>query len=113
MKTYIGIDFGTTNIKAALFDENGTQLHLERVPTPLRTDCDGSIYDPEEIFGILRQLLDAMVQPNENPAGIVVTGMAEAGIALNRHTKVCLSPIIPWFDERTVPNAERRTPQQN
>lgn len=108
MKTYIGIDFGTTNIKAALFAEDGTQRKLKRVPTPLRSDPAGSYYDPGEISRILRELLAAM---EELPQGIVVTGMAEAGLLMNRQTKKSLSPILPWFDERTVPYAQRMTPE--
>ena len=34
MQTYIGLDFGTTHVKAGLFDGDGTLLQLERVPTP-------------------------------------------------------------------------------
>ena len=108
MKTYIGIDFGTTNLKAALFRQDGTQLAIKRLPTPLGSDG----YNPVVIEGYLRQLLEAVSQPGQRPEGIVVTGMAEAGLLLHRETKQRLSPIIPWFDERTVPYAKDLTPEQ-
>lgn len=104
MECYVGIDFGTTHVKAGLFDEAGRQLALERVPTPTRNDSVGSVYDPAEIAATLQTLLTAL-HPRSKPAGIVVTGMAEAGILLHRERGEALSAMLPWFDRRTAPLA--------
>lgn len=104
MEHYVGIDFGTTHLKAGLFDAGGHQLALERVPTPIRSDGMGSVYDPSEIAATLQALLTAL-HPRKKPAAIVVTGMAEAGILLHRARGQELCGILPWFDQRTAPLA--------
>ncbi len=112
MKTYLAIDFGTTNVKAALFDGSGGVRKLLRQPTPAREDSVGSIYDPAEVRELLRGFLREL-EGEERPGGIVVTGMAEAGLMLDRRTGDCLSPIIPWFDQRTAAYAARMTPEED
>ena len=49
-KRYIGIDIGTTSLKAASFDENGRRLGLRRIQYPLDTDPKTGFVeaDPEQ-----------------------------------------------------------------
>ena len=102
MQTYIGLDFGTTHVKAGLFDGDGTLLQLERVPTPTQPDPLGPVYDPREVASLLKELLGRLRLPSTRPRGIVVTGMAEAGLALEKASGNPISPIIPWYDRRTL-----------
>ena len=111
MQTYIGLDFGTTHVKAGLFDGDGTLLQLERVPTPTQPDPLGPVYDPREVEALLEELLGRLRLPSTRPRGIVVTGMAEAGLALEKASGSPLSPIIPWYDRRTLSYAQRLSPE--
>ena len=50
MKRYLGLDIGTTSLKAAVFDTEGNRLGLRRVDYTLDTDAEkGYIeFDPEK-----------------------------------------------------------------
>lgn len=107
MRTVIGIDIGTTHIKSILFDEDGRPLSEEKAETPVRQDGTGSIYRPEEIWRIVSgQLKSHLLTGKGTTAGISITGMAEAGLIINRRTGKEETDIIPWFDRRTCALAE-------
>lgn len=110
---YIGIDFGTTNIKAGLFDGRGGLLRLEKLPTPTVPDARGKVYDPAGIGSIVTEMLGKLTQCGVPIGGIAVTGMAEAGLMLHRETGTCLSAILPWFDPRTQALAQEVTEAEN
>ncbi len=109
MMNYLAVDFGTTHIKAGLFDERGGALALRRLPTPTARDAWGVVYDPAEIGRCVRKLLRGL----EKPWGIVVTGMAEAGLTLRKSDGMPLSPILPWFDPRTREMADAMSPEES
>lgn len=110
MKTIIGLDLGTTHIKSILFDELGTVLKEEKCKTPLAAKADGMVYCPEEIFNIVKNQIRVLQSLNrEKPAGISITGMAEAGLVILRSSKEALTDILPWFDNRTCTLAAKMT----
>lgn len=107
MRTVIGIDIGTTHIKSILFDENGYALREEKEGTPLEKDMAGSVYRPQEIWRTVKNQLQKHLDRAEGScAGISITGMAEAGLIINRRTKAEETDIIPWFDKRTCALSE-------
>ena len=106
MRTVIGIDVGTTHIKSILFDENGRILAQEKEKTPLSSDGYGNVYKPAEIWGIVETQLRRLSRMEMPVAGISITGMAEAGLIVNRRTCMESTEILPWFDERTRSLAE-------
>jgi xylulokinase len=99
---FIGIDIGTTHIKSAVFDHHGNMLELQRAVTPLDTDRYGDIYQPIKIYELVRNQLLGWFKCYRTVRGISITGMAEAGLIVNRRTGSEASMIIPWFDKRTV-----------
>ncbi len=104
MKYYIGIDMGTTHIKTAVFLEEGTLKLMLRAHTPQERDEYGVIYRPESLWGIVCGQLNealAMVSVRDEVMGISVTGMAEAGLIVDRRSGREETNIIPWFDKRT------------
>lgn len=101
---YIGIDFGTTNLKTAVFSQTGELLACLRSSTP-KPARDGGGYCPDEVFGLIESQLRQLSR-SYSFEGIAVTGMAEAGILLERDTRKPLSGIIPWFDQCTGPMAQ-------
>ena len=101
-KLYIGIDIGTTHIKSAVFQEQGTLLGLAREATPAANDGYGQIYDPLKIYGIVKKQLKQWLEKYGPVQGISITGMSEAGLIINKAAGKEETPILPWFDQRTA-----------
>lgn len=101
----IGIDAGTTNTKVVAFSTNGEELAKASVPTAALHPQPGWIeYDVDVLWHVVCELLQTVVNslPEDvRPAAIVVTGMAEAGVALDS-SGTALYPAISWLDQRTV-----------
>ena len=96
----IGVDVGTTRIKAVAFDQVGTAVTAAELRTPWRRDGDGSAMDPEELRDLVLAVVAETAAPLPAPvAGIGVTGMAEAGVLMDR-TGRPLAPIRAWHDQR-------------
>ncbi|MGF7143198.1 xylulokinase [Anaerotaenia torta] len=101
-KFFIGIDIGTTHIKSAVFHGCGKLLALARETTPAASDEHGPIYDPLKIYGIVKNQLRQWLEQYGPIQGISVTGMAEAGLMMNKVTNKEETPVLPWFDQRTA-----------
>lgn len=108
MDYLIGIDAGTTNQKAILFDRSG-QIAAQAIrPSPLTRGTDGSaVYDAtavwEQICSMLREITGEIPpETHRRIVGIAVTGMAEAGVLLGADG-MPLYPFIAWYDSRTIP----------
>jgi xylulokinase len=110
MEYLIGIDIGTTHIKASVFDIHGKEAAAAILPTPATVlGAETVIYDPQVLWstlcGVLSRVLSDL-DKKETPsargliAGIAVASMAESGVPLNSCGKP-LYPIISWFDSRT------------
>lgn len=102
MRGIIGIDIGTTHIKTGLFSDAGELLHLERAVTPLGKDAWGEICPPRDLWALIGRQLKKICGPAAcEIAGIVVTGMAEAGLVLDRTGGGEQTDILLWYDART------------
>lgn len=113
MKTVIGVDIGTTHIKSILFDEYGWVLKEEKCRTPLNTIENKSVYSPDEVSTIVKmQILGLCEVCIEKPLGISITGMAEAGLIVDKNSGMASTDILPWFDNRTCAIAETMTLQE-
>lgn len=107
----IGLDIGTTNVKAGAFTRDGRPITSASVPTPTtRLPGGGAEYDPEGIWqgaaGVLWQVVREL--KSEPVLGLAICGMAEAGVPVDAQGRA-LGPAISWFDPRTRPQAERLT----
>lgn len=100
MKNIIGIDIGTTHIKSGLFSTDGSLKCFMKDSTETFEDEQGAYYRPEYLEQIIFKQISDIQQKEKQIDGIAVTGMAEAGLALNEKTGQ-VSQIIPWFDQRT------------
>ncbi len=112
MKNILAIDIGTTNIKATLVQQDGLVLRSEFCKTPLSLDEYGSCYYPNEVFNKV-EILMYEIGHNQSISAIILTGMAEAGIMLNRKTGLPISNIIPWFDTRTTDYSDMVSQEQD
>ncbi|MEW5866481.1 MAG: FGGY-family carbohydrate kinase, partial [Bacillota bacterium] len=113
----VGIDVGTTHIKAVIFDEAGIEVARSVVNTPSHADGAGQVvWDPEAIWVKVAEAARGAIQAlNACPAvgtsgstpeivGVAVASVGESGVALDREGRP-LYPIIAWFDPRTAPQA--------
>jgi len=106
----LGLDIGTTNWKANLYDLSGRLIKSLSEPAPLRKDKKGhSFYDPIELWSVFCGLTKEIVKNIKAPediAAVSFASMAEAGLIVDAEGRP-LSNIIPWFDKRTTPQAEK------
>lgn len=104
----LALDLGTTNWKAAVFSQEGQLMALARIDTPIAVEDGFPCYDahavPEHLARLLTQIDPAL---RSEVRQIALTGMAEAGLILDRQTLAPLSSVWPWFDRRTLPLFDR------
>lgn len=110
MSFLLGIDIGTTNWKAAAFDDKGNLVALHKTPTVTTYDAQGrGCYDPKVIWnsiaGLVRKVLETVGQESRIE-GVSVTSMGEAMIPLDSHGEPTF-PAIAWFDTRAGEQAMR------
>lgn len=99
-----GVDIGTTNIKAILFDCAGQTVAAASVPTPTEYPRPGwAHYEPAELWNAtvraLRLATGKVAQP-ERIASIAFTSMGETAIPVDRAGQPTYHAIA-WFDRRT------------
>ena len=99
---YIGVDLGTTNVKAALYNEK-MEL-VDRMSSPARYSKEGSqvTFDAEEYYTVLIRLLKNILSKHQITQinEIAFTGQAETLICLDGNDRL-LMPAISWMDERS------------
>jgi xylulokinase len=100
----IGLDLGTSSIKAVAVALDGRLLDDVATPTPTLRTAVGRLEHPADalhqaIIDALRALIDHVGQ-RWVPRGIGVTSMGEAGALVDEHGAV-LHPVIGWSDRRT------------
>ncbi len=105
MTLLLGLDIGTTSIKAILYAaEQGLVIRSAAQPTPVTHRPNGwSEHDPEALW----QAVVACVR--EAGAGqavraLAISSMAEAGLLVDAQGQP-LAPIIAWYDRRSEPQA--------
>lgn len=105
--TLLGVDIGTTHVKACAYDEDGRFLGIAHRDTPTRWLREGGAeYDAyaieRAVFGAIRQVAEQF----GSPRAIGVASMAESGFLIDGSGEP-LTPAIAWFDGRTAPQAAR------
>ena len=114
----IGIDIGTTHIKAVVFDLQGTDVSKCVVGTPSITDSEGRVmWDPEAIWMAAAKATKAALTSvgiglssqgetgDSEIVGVAVASVGESGVPLDSKGQ-SLYPIIPWFDTRSAPQCQ-------
>lgn len=105
MPLLLGLDIGTTSIKAVVYDcQKGRILRTAARPTPLHHPREGwSEHDPEALWQAAAAVIRESVQ-GAPITGLAISSMAEAGVLVDQKGQA-ISPIIAWFDRRTEPQA--------
>ena len=104
----LGLDVGTTAVKAAVVDANGRERAHGRAPTPWREVPTGAEADPGALLeAAVRAGREALAAaPDGELAGIGVASMAETGVLLGVDGRPVV-PSIAWHDQRGGPEAAR------
>jgi xylulokinase len=102
----IGIDAGSSSVRAIAFDREGRKLAVGQRRTPMRTTETGGEYDPDAVFdAALAALCEVGQALNGRPvAGIAVTSIGESCVLVDAAGRP-VAPTIAWFDQRTWPQA--------
>ncbi|MBQ7565484.1 MAG: hypothetical protein IJT18_00030 [Oscillospiraceae bacterium] len=104
---YIGVDLGTTNIKAAIYTAD--MRLIDRQSFPVEYIRDGGLveFDADLYCRNITALIGSMIEKNGvgDVSQIVLTGQAESLVTLDAAGKT-LMHAISWMDERSVEECE-------
>ena len=103
---YLGIDAGSTVLKAAVFDNSGHQRSIASCNTPLERSGSGCVEaDPLTCLAALDKVIHEVVQSCGDPSGIAAIGICGAmvGAWLVDKDGRAVRPGINWEDSRSQP----------
>ena len=109
---YAGIDLGSTNIKAAIYDKNFNLIDRQSRPVNYIRENGFVEFDAYAYCRDLIGLLADMVKTNhvQNLSQIAFTGQAESLVVLGRHGRPLMNA-ISWMDERSTEECEELAKQ--
>lgn len=104
---YIGIDIGTTSLKAAVFDSDGKRLALKSVDYTLDTDsATGFIeFDAENYVTMCKNVIDELSAECGSITALSIDTQGET-IIFTDTDGVPLHPAIVWLDNRATAEAD-------
>lgn len=110
MKRYLGLDIGTTSLKAAVFDSEGNRLGLRRVDYTLDTDAKRGFieFDPEKYIDMCKTVIDELALECGEISALSVDTQGETLILADKCGKP-LYPAIVWLDNRATEEADAIT----
>ncbi|HVP19060.1 MAG TPA: FGGY-family carbohydrate kinase [Spirochaetia bacterium] len=108
----LGIDLGSTSLKAVAYDLSGAVLASGSRPTerfhPDPSHPDWTVWDPAQIWGGTADSIQEAVSKLKDPASIAavaVTGMGMDGVPVDEKGQ-WLYPFISWLCPRTEPQRQ-------
>jgi sugar (pentulose or hexulose) kinase len=102
----LGLDVGSSRIKALLVDGEGVEGRLATVPSPFLRTGEGVEADVEELLAAIRRAVSELGPDRERVAGVGIAGLAESGAPFDGDGR-SLAPVIAWHDRRGEEVAER------
>ena len=104
---YIGIDLGSTNMKAAIYDKNFTLIDRQSRPVEYIRENGFVEFNAEVYCADLAELLRSMVEANHitEIREMAFTGQAESLVVVGKDGKPLMNA-ISWMDERSTRECE-------
>jgi xylulokinase len=104
----LGLDLGTTSVKAVVYRTNGIAVGASARPTPTHVPRPGwAFYRPDELWqtvvAAIRGALADLPSPEEI-ASVAVASVGESGVLLDA-AGAATTDSLAWFDTRTRPQA--------
>lgn len=106
-KRYLGIDIGTTSLKAAVFDSEGNRLGLKTVDYTLDTDNESGFieFGADKYVEMCRQVIAELEAECGKIEALSVDTQGETLILADANGRA-LCPAVVWLDNRAVDEAE-------
>ena len=99
---YIGVDLGSTNLKAALYNEDLVCVAQKSAPVEYIRQGEFIEFDAKRYFDSLVALLAQLAEQSAQPVTqIAFTGQAESLVCLDEEGKAVYNA-ISWMDERSA-----------
>jgi sugar (pentulose or hexulose) kinase len=97
----IGVDVGSTRVKAVVVDLGGAELASATEATPWIVDGNSVEMDADALMVVVRAVIASARQQrgDDRVVALGVTGVGESGVLLDRHAQPA-APIIAWYDPR-------------
>jgi len=97
----VGVDVGTTRVKAGLVGLDGAELGRAAVPTAWVTQPSGAQARPGDFVVAAREVLATVLAgaPRGEILGVGVTSMAETAVLVDPEGRG-LGPAVAWYDRR-------------
>ena len=114
----VGVDAGSTRIKAVVVDVAGHELSAADEATPWTVTGAAIEMDPGTLADTVRRVITTALtradhgdDSRHRVVGVGVTGVGESGVLLDRDGTP-MGPIIAWYDQRgEVARVERALPE--
>lgn len=108
----LSLDIGTTHIKAGVFGNDGSEMAVVSAPNPKAQGPSGTtVFDPDVLWetaaGLIQQAVERLGERDEAIDAVGITSMAESGLLLNPADGRARTPMLPWFETCSAPQAER------
>ena len=105
-QTFLGVDVGTSVVKAAVFDESGTALAVQGKPVPLIYDGGGISGAVEQDFELILATMGEVVQAavaesGTTPGSVAVTGQGDGCWVVDEDFRP-VRPALSWLDGRAA-----------
>jgi sugar (pentulose or hexulose) kinase len=97
----IGVDVGSTRVKAVVVDLEGTELASATEATPWIVDGNSVEMDANALVDVVHAVIASARQQrgDDRVVALGVTGVGESGVLLDRDGQPAV-PIIAWYDPR-------------
>ena len=105
MANLLGVDFGTTALKACLFDDKGNMLATESVQYKLITEGEFIEFPADEFFKVFSQTVKKITDKFKVDA-LAVDTQGETLIVLDKDGNPLMNAII-WLDNRAEEQAKK------
>jgi sugar (pentulose or hexulose) kinase len=104
----VGVDVGTTRVKAGLIALDGVELSRAAVPTAWHRLPTGAEARPDDFLFAVREVLGLTLAnaPRGEIVGVGITSMAETAVLLDADGRA-LGPAVAWYDRRAEADVEQ------